>query len=445
MQLVFAAPAMADADRITPNPGDPPPFGCVDQTPDPSTNAITICTNDNKGQTASDAVIVDELTRLVNRANGPEDTLRISMFQWWYKKENTTPPFDHSHLKALTDAIINAHRNGVDVKILIDNISDPGFNQDLDQVRNPDGTFLDQPFKELTTALGSDVQVCHQDGNKLKNTMGGPYASDCLDGGGEYVPKAINHNKFFLLKLDGIKHVVVTSANMVPDVQRAYNNLIHVRWDARLYDYMLGYWDRISANDWIGWGSPRSSCGDSCRRLAFLFPNHLYWDHFLEVLNDVTACPDSGNRKIWISMSGVTEVRLQTNNDALLNRIDTLNFMGCGVKFLVDDHATDVGDDDTETTAVGLLISRGADVVQVASLHHKFLIVDAEVNGVLHENYWTGAMNLSFASAWRDGESAVHQEDDGTFQAYRSHFTCVWNRNRIGAPNIVGSNNDEPC
>jgi len=161
-------------------------------------------------------------------------------------------------------------------------------------------------------------------------------------------------------------------------------------------------------------------------------------DAYRYELNDVTACPDSGNRKIWISMSVVTENRLTANNNALQNRLTELSGMGCAVKFLIDDNVT--------AATRSRLTGTGAEVVVVESLHHKFLIVDAESRGLggepaaLRERVWTGAMNLSWSSAWRDGEAAVLVEQHEMVRAYVSHFTCVWNRNRID-----GGINDDSC
>jgi phosphatidylserine/phosphatidylglycerophosphate/cardiolipin synthase-like enzyme len=426
----LATPAQASEPALS-TITDPPPFGCVESNANPSLNRFSVCTNDATGETVDDSIIVDELTRLVERTAGPGDSIRISMFQWWYRKD-TTPTFDYSHIHDLTHAVIDAYvERDVDVEVLIDNVSDPAWNSEIDLPG------LAQPFDELTAALGSRVTVCHRDGP-------GTYPSDCLDAGND---NAINHNKFFLFEIDGDVHTVITSANLVPAVQLSYNNLLHVRWDQPLYDFFLDYWNRIKANSWSGWttGADREALGGVVpatgliHTKGYVFPRTTYEDPFLAVLNRVTACPDPYNRKIWISMSAVSAERLNANGNALRDRLTALTNMGCAVKFVVDDAV--------DSTARAIITNTGATLVVANSLHHKFLIVDATATGpdgepaAPREFVWTGAMNLSWSSAWRDGESAIVVDDnERVVRSFASHFTCIWNRNRID-----GGDDDDSC
>jgi hypothetical protein len=416
----------AQAPPALPAVTDPAPFGCIESDPDPTHNRFTVCTNDVTGRSAPDAVVVDELKRLVDRTNGPSDRIRISMFQWWYYK-NTNPPFDYDRLHALTHAIIDAaNQRNVDVEILIDDVSDPDENPEL-QV---DG--LTQPFTELQQALGDRVTVCDDD-------------SFCLRNGNE---NAINHNKFFLLQIDGVEHVVLTSTNLVPNAQSAYENLIHIRWDTALYNFFLGYWERLRAGSWQGWdtAAARERLGGvvpadgTIKTKGYAYPRYHREsnDTVLQILGGIEACPDPYNRKVWVSMSGVTMNRLADFDNAMLDRFAQLTGMGCAVKFLVDDAVP--------TDVRSALQNRGVDLVVVPYLHHKFIVVDAvseSMSGgpaVPREFVWTGAHNLSWSSAWRDGEGAVWVEQPRVVRSYVSHFTCVWNRNRVD-----GGDDDSAC
>lgn len=403
---------------------DPSPFGCHESNSDPSHDRFTVCTNDVTGRSASDAVVVDELTRLVDRADGPSDQIRISMFQWWYQTTGNTS-FDYQHLYALTHAVIDAAtKRDVDVRILIDDISDPAKNSDLDVPG------LTQPFTELTQALGSRVTVCGED-------------SGCLRNGND---NAINHNKFFLLDIDGTEHVVLTSTNLVPWAQIAYENLVHIRWDGKLYDFLHGYWERLQAGSWEGWttAADREHLGSvvpadgRVETKGFVFPRYdkAANDPILQMLNGITACPDSSDRKIWVSMSMVTMARI--DQYGILDRIGQLSGMGCAVKFLVNQG--------TPADVLQALRGEGAQVVTVPREHHKFIVVDATSRGMdgqasaPREFVWTGSHNLSWASAWRDGEAAAWVEQHEVVRAYVSHFECVWDRNRVD-----GGNDDDGC
>ncbi|WP_162606181.1 phospholipase D-like domain-containing protein [Jiangella asiatica] len=424
----LAAPANAAPVGSLPPITDPAPFGCLPATPgDTVGGRYLVCTNDpSSSDPAQREPYLEELTRLTELAVAG-DQIHIAMYNWWYRKVDQ-PTYDYSEMYDFTHALIDAADRGVGVHIALDEHSDPDHYADIDVPG------LAQPWDELSVAANVDFVSC-----------GETTATDslCLQTPGN--DSAIQHNKLFLFRLGGTKHVLVSSANLgAPGMGDQYQNLVGIRDDVRLYDFFADYYRRLVDNDWDGWttAADRRSNGDAnpftgvVETRGYVYPHPKPEDTVANILGKVQSCPSSGDRKIWLAEPSIKNSRLTANDNQLLDLLTSLVNLGCGVKIITKSVDDPADPDDVFST----LTSTGAEVVTVSCLHSKYIIVDAVSNGMnggdpgSREYVWTGSSNLGPGSAWSSANSNVWVEQHDVVRAYVSNFTAIWNRNYAGEP-----------
>ncbi len=338
-----------------------------------------VCFNDPTGPEASRDRIVDRLKQLVRTA-GPGDRIRVAMYKWT--------------LDGIAVALRDAKEAGADVSVVLD-----------DQAAG-------RPPYETMTAAGIPVTVCDRSCTSNESN-------------------SIQHNKFFLADVDGVKRVAVTSSNMNgPSKSGKYNDLIILR-DAELYDFYSGYWSRLEEGSWTfagtTWTPAKRKRTGSLATKAYVFERDDL-DVVAAILNNVTACRD-GDAKIWLALTKFTDSRSKVQK-----RLEELENIGCNVKLIIDrsvdepfvQKGTSWDDSDPRTFLTKSKVRQMPG--STYDVHHKLLIVDANYNGRYQEVVFTGSHNFTGPALRKNDENWVRMEHVFVFYRYRSHFDELWAR-----------------
>lgn len=199
---------------------------------------------------------------------------------------------------------------------------------------------------------------------------------------------SINHVKLFLLKLGGRKHTIVTSSNLTtPQRDKLFNNSIRSARDDALYDFYRSYWQRLRDGDWKGWNSDgQRQVLTAAGNLGIAFPRSR--DVVADLLSQVRACP-VGHAKVWIAMNIFTGGRPAVNR-----QLRRLQGIGCNVRLIIGPHVNKA------VAGAGLRPSK----VRRAPVHHKFMLLDAQVVGRIRQIVFTGSQNLSASALAKNDE-----------------------------------------
>ncbi|MGH3743052.1 MAG: phospholipase D-like domain-containing protein, partial [Micromonosporaceae bacterium] len=335
----------------------PPAAAAGDPCGFTGTASIESCFSD---PTVDSTRIYDSLTALA-ATSGAGDTIRIIMFHW----RNGAPP------EQLATEVVNARQRGADVKVVLDEGSE-GY----------------RPI-EILKAASVPVLVCHDEAKAADGQ------DDCLMvEDGFYAPGSnlpMNHVKLFLFTIGGVRNIVAGSSNMGPwDYQDAWNDMVRIRGDQSLHSWLTSYFDRVWADDWMGWNTnaERDASGDaatSARDLperAWVYPRLKPGDPIAGQLANTTACHTDGDsdgdwdKRVWVAISKWSEGA----RTEILDNLDRLDAAGCDVKVVLGDTVTD-----TQRRAVRQRLSADpaeSDKVRViCDLHHKFIVIDAKYSG----------------------------------------------------------------
>lgn len=334
-----------------------------------TSGAYEVCFNDPAAHSGSDPLIENRLRELA-RSAGSGDTIRGAMYTWTRA--------------GLAEDLVAAKNRGADVRVVLDGHNQTDGNAGYTVLR--DG--------------GVPVTSCSNDG--------------CIGSN-------INHNKLFLFDIGGAKQSVLTSANLSKAQTGWYNNLIRIT-DAGLYDYYLGYWNRMNAQSWtydgVTWhDDDKVGYGSGTATKAYVYPRGT--DNVLGVLGNVTKCSTDGNgdgnsdRKIWIAQSLFTSAR-----ESVRNKLADLADMGCDVRVVVADRETELW---VQASNSGGNLNDGK-VGRVTNSHNKLLLIDAYYAGKWQDVVFTGSHNLTGTSLKTNDEALVRVTDYFVFKQYRLYF-----------------------
>lgn len=345
-------------------------YAHADQASGCSTSgAYEVCFNDPAN--GSDPLIETRLRQLTQSADSG-DTIRGSMYTWTRA--------------ALATDLVAAKNRGVDVRMVLD---------------------------------GHNVT----DGNAGYTVLvdGGVPVTSCSNG---CLGSNINHNKYFLFNIDGVKQSVLTSSNLSTSQTRWYNNLIRIT-DARLYDYYLAYWNRENAQSWtydgVTWhDDDKVGYGSSTATKAYVYPRTS--DNILGILGNVTDCSTDGNgdgnsdRKVWLAQSLFTQAR-----ESVRNKLAELQAMGCDVRVVVADRETELW----VQAANGSGNLNNGKVGTLHNTHNKLILIDAYYAGKWQDVVFTGSHNLTGTSLKYNDEAMVRVKDYFVFKHYRIYHDSL--------------------
>ena len=311
-----------------------------------SSGRYTVCTSDPRlFDDGKDLTVIEEIQRRI-QATDSGGTIRVAVYEW--------------NLKRVAYDLVAAKERGVDVRIVI------GRND-----KKPTGN---DEVIAILTAGGIPVTQC---------------ADACLpnrDG----VRDGAMHNKFMLIGDTTGKTVVQTSSNFTVSQVKHHQNLVATQGDNGLYDYYLGYWNRLNVKSWtydgVTWGGDdRARKGDHDLSKAYLLPVNA-GDPVVAALNNVTECrAENEDDRIWVAHS-------LFERPAVRERLIELQNMGCDVKVVV---ARESDESWLERNVAGKGQLTASKVKTLARTHNKLIIIDAKYAGQWRKVVFTGSHNLT--------------------------------------------------
>lgn len=334
-----------------------------------------VCTtNPDKVADGKDFTVVEELQRQI-AATESGGSIRIAMYEWT--------------LKRVANDLVAAQSRGVDVKAVL------GTNDD-----KPDGN---DTVIEILESGGIPVVQC---------------ADGCLpnrDG----QRRGAMHNKFLLINDANGKTVSQTSSNLTGGQVARHQNLLSTTGDDGLYDYYLGYWNRLAAKSWTVDGdtwtnADRSRKGDHDLAKAYVFPVDS-GDPLRAVLDNVTDCRTDDDR-IWVTPS-ITE------RTSIRARLIELHNAGCDVKVVV---ANTDSEKFMQADVPGLGKLSAAKVKTVAGTHNKITVIDAKYAGEWRKLVVTGSHNLSYNALENANDVMLRLIHPGVTNEYIAYFRQLY-------------------
>ncbi|MFI1176097.1 phosphatidylserine/phosphatidylglycerophosphate/cardiolipin synthase family protein [Streptomyces melanogenes] len=321
---------------------------------------------------------------------------------------------------ALPDALIAAHRRGVDVQAVFD-----------------EKAVSMAPYKSLLAELGGDTA-------KASWVMSCGAGRGCVGTRALGTVDAINHNKFLLLsETQGTPHVVVqSSANLHVgrDGTKGWNNALVLAGNEGIYAAYNGYFDDLRArranNDYYSTGRPPVASGNA---KAHFYPraesngapyNDPSEDTVATVLDNVKCF---GNSKYGTTDNHRTRIRVSMtifSRPYLADRLAELDAQGCYVEVSETynpDSALEKQSLETllkKTSSVyGGVITKYYCQADSTWIHDKYLLVEGNYyNTPDRKVLWTGSHNWSGNSLRQSDETMLQLEDSAVFDSYVANF-----------------------
>lgn len=351
-----------------------------------------VCFSDPMLSGRSDDVVVDLISRINHIASSTASTrnLFVSLFECCND--------------AVTNALLNAKTKGVSVQLILDEASKCG-----ETVTTCTQTSWTANFKKLWNA-GVVKKVCAPD-----NCTG--------ETGGK------NHNKFFLFENGGTRTLIQTSSNMGGSSTTMFNDSITIRDNVSTTDpeapwkWYKEFWTRMLNGSWGTWSTDAS-------RTKYFGYHQLFGDAFpqtttdpvLNLLNRITCGPY--HNKIWVAQSDFeNRQEVKTRLARMITNGTTTTDDDCDVRVVVssgtNEYCLQKG-----TSPLPALRVKSTARSDGAPLHHKFLIVDAKVDGTVADFVLTGSHNWNYNSLRRNNEVLLRVgAADQVVTPYLNHFS----------------------
>ncbi|MFD0316601.1 phospholipase D-like domain-containing protein [Streptomyces flavalbus] len=372
--------------------------------------------NDPFGTASQQKEIFTQLVALID-ATPAGQSIRASMFEFGDQE--------------VADALIAAHRRGVDVKLIVDDST--YVNGEGQQYTNP-------AYQSLKAALGSNdsarswVVVCDdrfEDNDGVDDVQRG-----CL----AVAPPgpAYNHNKFFLFSKIGpfddgtsySKVVFQTSSNLSNWYKvESFNDAVTFA-DSAVYDGYASYHEKLRAGRYLSGGNNNvyfsTPTGSTYR--GYFFPrgdssyNNPSTDTIVNVLDEVSCAytGTDGNRHqtdIRIVMLYFNDSRVQ-----VADKLAQLRGQGCWIDIIYASAGSAVKSKLTganiQHRACMIPNGPGIDVRP----HNKQILIDGDYNGSITPRVYTGSANLTGSSLRSADESFVRITSASYHSKYLSTF-----------------------
>jgi len=295
------------------------------------------------------------------------------------------------------NALIDAHRRGVDVQIVLD-----GWQADTAAV------------EALRATLGTDrsrrswLHVC-------TNVSPEGNTAACIGNKGQ-------HNKFYLFsRTAGKSHVVVQSSANFTDLNSTtyWNNAVTIVGNKRLYE---AYFEDLAAerrtDDYFRTVTTRMPGGTVT---ASFFPQRT-GDPIIDHLAKVRC---HGETTIRVGMSEWDTYRI-----GIAERLVELAQQGCQVRIvygLMDDDVRELLSAQSTITLAAL-----SDAQQLPGrIHSKYMLIEGHYDGRPHARWvFTGSPNFTMTSLRRNDETLLAINLTGVYQQYRANFATLANAAR---------------
>ena len=362
-----------------------------------STSDLRVCFSDPNGTASDKDIIWSTLAGTIRSeadARGPGLEIRGSVYEWggadsWVR-----------------DALIYAKSKGATVRLIV-----------TDQVKYTSTGSVSATYTSLVSH-GLVEGVCN------KNCM-----EDVSD-------PSLNHNKFFVFLRYGVPaRSFQTSSNFSEDQLSLFNGYVDILNNSATADFYSQYWDRLrprpaytgEPKPYTGAGSWGAWSTDAARTIAtatfgraYAFPR-LADDPVRDNLAAVTGCPSGSQVLLAASKFNYTRV-------GVLEQLDRLENLGCTVRVIVKD-ATD--EYCVQKHATWDLLDSS---VKQAPLHHKFVVIDANIGSTRRNFVLTGSHNITSSSLRKNNEAMLRLDGSHVFNEHVAHFNAIASTNNPVAP-----------
>lgn len=360
------------ADPVGPSPIDPMPT-----TRPPRFEAVF---SQRPGNNRGDTTVEDRLVEMIGRAL-PGSRVRVAVYTFTCRPEapaGTCSP--------VADALLAAHRRGVDVRLVVDG-----------DAHQPERSAVPGLVRGLGRAR---VTSCDAPGTA------------CLGTG-------IMHHKTFLFSAldDGSRSVVVQGSHNLTTAQlRRHNNLVIVRGDSALF----AAYERTFADqrrDIVRANYYRIDDGNFGTRVYF-FPRTT-GDTAASIVHNVNC---SGGGRIRVAMAFFTNARL-----AVAQALAARQRAGCTVEVVAGNDEIAIGRDVLSTL-------RGAGVAVTLyprrsgwALHSKYMLIDARYAGssAPRRLVFTGSHNWTGPALRYNDETLLRVDNAAVYDAFLADFGRV--------------------
>ncbi|MFJ3441407.1 phosphatidylserine/phosphatidylglycerophosphate/cardiolipin synthase family protein [Streptomyces sp. NPDC086081] len=372
--------------------------------------------NDPLGAADQQKAIFTQLVALIE-ATPAGQTIRGSMFEFRDQE--------------VADALLAAHRRGVDVRLIVDDSTYVGG--DGKEIANP-------AYESLKTGLGNNdsarswVVVCD---DRFEDDDG---VDDVLRGCLAVAPPgpAYNHNKFFLFSKVGpfndgtsyAKVVFQTSSNLSDWYkEESFNDAVTFS-DGAVYDGYASYHEKLRAGRHLAGGNTNAyfSTPTGSAYRGFFFPrgdssyNNPATDTVVNALDEVSCSYTGTDGKrhqtdIRIVMLYFNDSRIQ-----VADRLAELRGQGCWIDIVYASAEPKVTSRLTganiQHRACMIPNGPGIDVRP----HNKQILIDGDYNGDITPRVYTGSANLTGSSLRSADESFVRITSADYHAKYLSTF-----------------------
>lgn len=347
--------------------------------------AIEVCFSSPKTR-PRDPVVMNRPSKLFASA-GAGDTIRVAMFRWDIK-----PP---------TEALIKAQKRGAVVYIVGD-----------DDLRlNPQGRRLIGTIESTDTAR-KNVTICS--GSCLPWRAPGPFPDS----------QNVQHLKFYLTDIDGVRSFVTSSANLEVRQYTQYNSLIKID-DAGLYAFGLSYFRRLQAQsvtvDGKTWGDRQKVYFGKDLTVA-AYPRRR--DLLLSTLRDISCAPGANEVSAMFAVIQRYDIRAQ---------FARLAKAGCRVRIVTTR--------DTVENWMEAKVPAG-DIpdanVKTVLTHDKLLAVHARYRGKPTHLVVTGTSNTTCGGLLYNDELMLRITNDRwLYRRYLAHFNDAFAHAHQGTSGVL--------
>ncbi|QCX76576.1 hypothetical protein C9F11_14525 [Streptomyces sp. YIM 121038] len=320
----------------------------------------------------------------------------------------------------IVEALVGAHKRGVNVQILLDSTS---------KTDRPDNTAYATLVNELgaNRTKSSFVTLC-------------PPNKSCL--GDPKYGKSIMHNKFWLFsEVKGARDVVVqTTSNSTPSAHtKFFNDALLLPDNPAMYDAFSEYFTDMVGRNWEAWDYRTASSG---RYKAYFFPrvgtvNET--DTMYSVLNNV-SCTYKDARGVKRS----TKVRasiFKITRKQIADKLVALQKAGCSVDLVYAETDSAKSQNGRPGTWEGLHkpggpalrcfnddrdpLRPGQKLVTPYIIHSKYVLIDGKYDGKVKKVSFTGSQNYTAPALRENDELIVKVDDDAVHNTYLKHFNRV--------------------
>lgn len=354
--------------------------------------------NNPYGSLKEQRAIADTIAEGIDNAPAGS-TVRLAAFSF------TLPDF--------ADTVIAAKNRGVNVYMITDNHSYEGTTSQAKETKQ-----LERLKKELgtnvTTGKGSYIKICE---------------AACLGDG-----SSIMHVKLSLFqRTGGSEHVTMISSYNPDDFQNeAWNNIVKLENDKKVYNKMVQYFDDMAKEPGKGNWYSKTTSG---KNTIITYPNPDYSSlkddqHYIE-LSKVKCAGKIGPAEIDVAMFQWTDTRL-----AVAQKLSELATSGCKVRVIVSKANASpkilLALKSNSKIAVADADANIADGKPGIFSHNKVLLIDPKEDSKrTGATVVTGSQNFSVKAMKENAELTLVNRDPEIYDKFATQQNLIWRHSRL--------------